>query len=114
MSLFGANIPKGITKEELRYVRGELINAPFGHNAEVLNTHQADELIRRLELCLDPDTAEERRNNWGQVDQSEVNQIEGQVAHDNSLHLSTTQQAHVKVVLQKYVDIDKHGGMFSL
>lgn len=114
MSLFGDNRPKGITREELTYVRGELENATFGHEAEKLNSRQVEELIRRLELCLDPDTVAEKKYNWGQADQDEVNQIEGQAAHDSSLNLSSTQLAHVKQVLQKYVDIDKHGGMFSL
>ncbi len=114
MSLFGASRPKGITKEELVYVRGELKNSAFGHGAEALNDRQVEELVRRLELCLDPDTVDERKYGWGQVSQEEAGQIENQIAHDDSLHLSETQKKHVAQVLQKYIDIDKHGGVFSL
>jgi hypothetical protein len=114
MSLFGANRPKGITKAELNYVRGELKNAPFGHSAEILNSRQVDEITRRLELCLDSDSATEHMNKWQQVNQAEVTQIEAQLAHDTAIHLSEAQKTHVKQVLQKYVDIDKYGGMFSL
>ncbi len=114
MALFGGSRPKGITKEELRFVHGELKSSSFGHGAVALNDRQIDEITRRLELCLDPDTPDERKYNWGQVDQGEVNQIEAQLEHDSSVHLSDAQKAHVKQVLQKYVDIDKHGGMFSL
>ncbi len=114
MSLFGASKPKGITKEELVYVRGELKSAQFGHSADALNDRQVEELIRRLELCLDPDTVDERKHDWGQVSASEAKQIETQLADDNSLHLSETQKKRVAGVLQKYINIDKHGGMFSL
>lgn len=114
MSLFGASRPKGITKEELRFVKAELGSAPFGHGSEALSRRQVDDIAERLELCLDPDTQAERTHNWGQVDQNEVTKIEEQAAHDKDLHLTTTQQDHVKRVLQKYIDIDKHGGLFSL
>ena len=114
MSLFGSPKPKGITKEELRFVRGELHNAPFGHSAEALNDRQVEEIMHRLELCLDADSARDRAQHWGQVDASEVSTIEGQAAHDSALHLSPAQQGHLKQVLEKYIDINKHGGAFSL
>ena len=113
MSVFGSNIPKGITKAEMIYVRGELKSAPFGSAAK-LNDHQVDEIMERLTLCLDPDSVAERQQHMGQVDQTEADEIETQAAQDRSLNLSSAQQAHLKAVLQKYVDINKHGGLFGI
>jgi hypothetical protein len=114
MSLFGSAKPKGITKEELHFVQGELKASSFGHGAEALNERQVTEIMHRLELCLDADSAKERANNWGQVGADEVATIEHQVADDHALHLSPVQQERLKTVLQKYIDINKHGGAFSL
>ncbi len=114
MSLFGPARPRGITKEELRFVEGELKNASFSEGSKKLNDRQAEEIIHRLELCLDADNAIEHRNNWSQAGQDEVNAITAQAASDRNLHLTPAQQGHVKQVLQKYIDINKHGGMFSL
>jgi hypothetical protein len=114
MSLFGPNKPKGITPEEFIYVKGELMNAPMGHSEEKLLPRQIEELMNRLQLLLAPNTPEEMRYHWNEVDQADVNQLEGQLDHDTTLHLTESQKAHVKQVLQKYVDIDKHGGLFSL
>jgi hypothetical protein len=114
MSLFGTARPKGITKEELRFVEGELKNTPFGEGAKELTDRQAEEIIHRLELCLDADSALDHRNNWSQAGQDEVNAITAQAASDRNLHLTPTQQEHVKKILQKYIDINKHGGMFSI
>jgi hypothetical protein len=114
MSLFGADRPKGITQEEFRYIKGELMNAPMGHSDAKLLDRQIEEIMNRLTLLLDPRTTLEQKNNWKQVDQNEVSELEGEFDHDTALHLTAPQTAHVKEVLQKYVDIDKHGGMFSL
>ena len=114
MSVFGPNKPKGITPEEFKYIHSELMNAPFGHGDEKLLPRQIDELMNRLQLLLDPNTPEEMKYHWNEVDQADVNQLEAQIDKDTALHLTDKQKEHVKTVLQKYVDIDKHGGIFSL
>ena len=114
MSLFGPSKPKGITPEEFKYVRGELGNAPMGHGAEKLLPRQIEEIMNRFQLLLDPNTADEIKHHWNELDQADVNQLEAQLDHDTALHLTPPQIAHAKQVLQKYVDIDKHGGLFSL
>jgi hypothetical protein len=114
MSLFGPSKPKGITKAELHFVEGELKAASFGHGAEALTERQVDEIMHRLELCMDADSGADRAHHWEQVNQDEVTTIENQVSHDSALHLSPVQQTRLKTVLQKYIDIDKHGSAFSL
>lgn len=112
MSLFGPSRPKGITEEEFRYIKGELAHAPLGHSGEALHDHQIEEILARLKLLLNPDTAIEIKNNWRQVDQNEVAELESQFSSDKSLHITPEQKAHIAQVLQKYIDIDKHPSLF--
>ena len=107
MSLFGATRPKGITKDELHFVRGELRSAPMGHGAEKLTESQVDHLMELLEMASDADSAIELQNHWEQVNSAEAMQVEQKIANDRGIHYSDTQRAHVHRVLQKYLDINK-------
>lgn len=112
MSLFGPSRPKGITEEELYFVRGELRQAAFGHGAEILTEHQVSEIVDRLKLCMDPDTSREMEHKWKQADQGEVVAIEEQLSKDTSLRLTPIQRDHVHRVLAKYLDINKVRSIF--
>ena len=112
MSLFGPDRPKGITEQELYFVRGELRSAAMGHGAEILTEHQVEEIVDRLKLCLDPDSGPAITHNWKQVDAKEVAALEGQLATDRTLHISAAQRDHVHRVLAKYLDINKVKSFF--
>ena len=112
MSLFGPNRPKGITEEELYFIRGELRSAPFGRGGETLTEHQVNEVVDRLKLCLDPDSSAGVARHWKQVDANEVAAIEGQLAKDRTLHVTPSQREHVHKVLAKYLDINKVRSIF--
>lgn len=112
MSLFGPDRPKGITEEELYFVRGELRQAAFGHGAEMLTEHQVEEIVDRLKLCMDPDTGAAIVHHWQQANEGEVAAIENQLAKDSSLHITPLQREHVHQVLAKYLDINKVRSVF--
>ena len=112
MSLFGPDRPKGITEEELYFVRGELRNAPMGHSAEILTEYQVEELIDRLKLCLDEDGGTAIAHKWKQVDTNEVTEVENQLDTDKKFRLSSAQRDHVHKVLSKYLDINKVRSFF--
>lgn len=114
MSLFGPSRPGGITKEELVFIRGELINAPFGHGSEKLNQQQVDEIIEDLTMSVDSDSAQDMKYGWAQVSAGEVTSIESAAANGKGLKYSPSQIAHIKAVLDKYLKIDKHKSSFSL
>lgn len=108
MSLFGPSRPKGITKEELIFIRGELGNASFGHGAEKLSKVQIDEIMEDLNLAMDPDTAVEIAHKWEQVSAEEAKQIEDNAANSRGIKYSKAQLDHIKQVFDKYLAIDKH------
>ena len=108
MSLFGAPKPGGITKEELTFVRGELLSAPFGHSAEKLTETQVSEIIEDLTMAMDPDTAQDLKYGWAQVDAAEAAEIEAAAANSKGLKYSPAQVAHIHTVLAKYLAINKH------
>ena len=55
MPLFGTPPkPKGITKEELSFIRGELMAAPFGHAEQKLNQRQVGHLARGAQQTAEP------------------------------------------------------------
>ena len=112
MSLFGPNRPKGITKEELIFVRGELANAPFGHAAEKLTSTQLDEIMSELSMGMDADSAADLHNHWSQVGEQEAKQIEVNAAANRGIKFSPAQLAHIKAVFDKYLLIDKHKSIF--
>lgn len=109
MSLFGPQRPKGITKDELYYIRGEL---GASHGASKLTDRQIDEVIERLELALDSDSALEHRNKWKQAGADEVAAIESQTKDRDGTPFSPAQQERVHAVLQKYLDINKVRSLF--
>ncbi len=108
MSLFGPPKPGGITKEELMFVRGELMNASFGHGAEKLTERQVDEIIEDLTMAMDPDTAQDIKYGWAQVSAAEAAEIEAEAANNKGLKYTAPQVAHIHQVLAKYLAIDKH------
>ncbi len=109
MSLFGPSRSKGITKEELYFVRGELI---AGHNAEKLSTRQVDYVMELLEMAMDADSAVEIRNHWEQVSPEEAKSVETKIADKDALNFSTAQITRVHIVLSKYLDINKVKSLF--
>lgn len=114
MSLFGPSRPAGITKEELTFIRGELLSAPFGHGDEKLNERQADEIIEDLTMSMDPDTAQDMKYDWAQVNTAEAAEIEREAANGRGTKFTAAQIAHIHTVLQKYLQIDKHKSSFSI
>ncbi len=114
MSLFGPARPAGITKDELLYIRGELKNAPFGHGEEKLSDRQVDEIIEDLTLSMDPDTAQDIKYGWAQVNATEAREIEDDAANGKGLSYSPAQISHIHSVLEKYLKIDKHKSSFSI
>ena len=108
MSLFGPSRPKGITKEELTFIRGELASASFGHGAEKLTSTQVNEIMEDLGLAMDPDTAIEISHKWEQVSTQEAEQIEANAANNKGVRYSKAQLDHIKRVFDKYLSIDKH------
>lgn len=108
MSLFGPSRPKGITKEELAFIRGELGSAPFGHGAEKLTSTQVEEIMKDLSFAMDPDTAQDMTHKWEQVNAQEAEAIEASVASGKGIKYSKAQLDHIKRVFDKYLSIDKH------
>lgn len=112
MSLFGPVRGKGITKEELLFVRGELMSSSFGHGAEKLTNTQVDELMEQLSMAMDPDTAIDMSHGWSQVNAQEATEIEANAANSRGVKYSPAQLAHIKQVFDKYLSIDKHKSIF--
>ena len=99
MSLFGPIRPNGITKEELRFIRGELLQAPFGNNTNKLTTLQVDEIMEDLDDAMDPDTPNDMKYGWAQASAEEVADIEHDAANNKrfkytSAPLITPQKRH--------------------
>jgi hypothetical protein len=114
MSLFGPSRPAGITKEELPFLRGELLSAPLGHGAEKLTEQQADEIIEELMMNMDADSAQDIKYGWAQVNAEEAAAIEQGAANGKGVKYTPTQVAHIHAVLDKYMKIDKHKSSFSI
>ena len=108
MSLFGPSRPKGITKDELSFIRGELGSAPMGHSAEKLTSTQLEDIMGDLSLSVDADTAQDISHHWEQVSASEAEQIEKSASENKKIKYSSVQLEHIKRVLDKYIAIDKH------
>ncbi len=114
MSLFGPSRPGGITKEELTFIRGELLSAPFGHAAEKLTERQVDEIIEDLTMGMDSDTAQDMKYGWAQVNAAEAAEIEKDAANGKGMKYTSAQITHIHTVLEKYIKIDKHKSSFSI
>ena len=114
MSLFGPSRPGGITKEELIFIRGELLNAPFGHGDEKLTELQVDEIIEDLTMSMDADTAQDMKYGWAQVNEAEAAEIEKSAGNSKGIKYTSAQTAHIHSVLQKYLQVDKHKSSFSI
>jgi hypothetical protein len=104
MSLFGPNRPKGITKEELYFIRGEL---RAGSGSEKLTERQTEYILELLGMALDSDSTEDIKYHWEQVSQDEEKRIEIEIADNKTMTFSASQRARVHKVLQKYIDINR-------
>lgn len=106
MTLFGPGIPKGITEKELLYIRGDLKAGP-------LDTHftdkELDDVMDLLAMAMDSDSYADRVNHVKQADASEAATIEARMKNE----LTPAKQVHLKQVLDKYISINKVGGLFN-
>ena len=114
MSLFGPVRPNGITKEELRFIQGELSQSTFGNSAERLTSAQVEEIMDDLNDAMDPDTANDMRYGWAQVSPQEAADIERDAANSKHLKYSSVQLKHIHDVLGKYLTINKVKSAYSL
>lgn len=105
MSLFGQSRPKGITAEELVFIKGELRNGDHK-----LTETQTEQLLARLGGYMDSDNMQHPE--WQQMSESEVAQFDQQLNGDALLHLTPEQKAKAESLLKKYIDIDKHHSIF--
>jgi len=105
MGIFASDIPKGITKNELVLVRGELMKDRFGEIGQKLTEDQVDAVMDMLEVAAgNADSFAEREHNLAQVDEGEVRTIENRIKGKHGISFTPAQQAHVHAVLKKYVD----------
>jgi len=102
MSLFGAPIPKGITKAELPFIKSELRSAGFTET-------QLGDIMEDLELALDADMSSRHAH---QVNPEEAEQIEAQAANGKGVKYSKTQIEKLHSVLEKYIGINKTKSLF--
>lgn len=114
MSLFGPIRPNGITKEELRFIRGELSQAPFGNAAERLTTLEVDEIMEDLDDAMDPDTPNDMKYGWAQASAAEVADIESDAANNKRFKYSATKLKHIHAVLGKYLTLNKVKSSYSI
>ena len=105
MSLFGSSKPKGVTQEELIFIKGELRNGDHK-----LTEIQADQLLARLSRSMDTDSMQ--LPEWKQMNEGEVTQFDHDLDADKLLHLTPEQKAKTESLLKKYIDIDKHRSIF--
>ena len=114
MSLFGPVRPNGITKEEMRFIRGELARGSFNFAPEKLSDAQVDEIMEDLEDAMDPDTPNDMRYGWAQASPEEVADIERDAGNNKRFKYTSAQLAHIHNVLGKYLKINKVKSSFSL
>jgi hypothetical protein len=100
MSLFGPNIPKGITKQELPYLKGRL---QAGKGTEKLHPKTLDHIMDMVAMGVDSDSYAERYHNIEQVSDEEARRIEEGLADE----LTPSQEAFVHRVFQEFVDKNK-------
>lgn len=105
MSLFGQSRPKGITQEELIFIKGELRNGDHK-----LTETQTDEILSRISGYMDSDNMQHPE--WKQMNEGEVAQFDQQLNTDQLLHLTSEQKTKAEAILKKYIDIDKHRSIF--
>ena len=110
MGLFGPSRPKGITKDELYFVRGELM-AKSGVGIH-LTKLQAEDIVEKLSVAMDPDSYAGRQHHWEQADAEEVEKVEELAENNRGMHFSDGQQERIHAVLQKYLDINKVRSFF--
>lgn len=105
MSLFGPSRPAGITKEEEVFVRGELMNAPFGHSGEKLTPMEVEDIMGDIRAASGAHTVLEMKYGWNQVDAPQAQIIEQSAV--KSKKYSPAQLAHIHQVFTKYLTINK-------
>ena len=113
MALFTPPPPKGIYEPELHFIQGELGTSSFGDSAHHLDSRQIQEVMDNLRLALHPNTSADMEYKHSYVSAQSVDTIIAQLPHCG-IPFSPQQIDHVHAVLSKYVNIEKHPGMFSL
>ena len=100
MGIFGDIRPKGITEKELRYVEGELLNG-----SDHLNKLQVQLIIGELAGYMDADNI--KHPEWKQMNVDEVHDLETRLSNQPELHLTPKQVARAKMVLEKYLNVNR-------
>ncbi len=90
------------------------MSSSFGNSEERLTERQVDEIIEDLSMNMDSDTALDMKYGWAQVNSAEAEEIEKDAANGKGLKYTSAQVAHIKRVLDKYLEIDKHKSSFSI
>lgn len=88
------------------------MSAPFGRANEKLNQRQIDEIMEDLEMNMDPDTPMDIKYGWNQVSAAEVAEIEAAAENGKGMKYTQAQVEHIKQVLHKYLDINRHKSLF--
>lgn len=110
MSLFGPVRPKGITKDEMYYIRGELAQ---GSGADRLTSVEVSEIMEDLEDAMDPDTPNDMRYGWAQASPEEVADIEKDAANNKRFKYSAAKLKRIHDVLGKYLTINRSKSTFG-
>jgi hypothetical protein len=106
MGLFGDKPrPKGITEEELLFIRSELRNGDHK-----LTESLSEQVLARLSGYMDSDSP--IHPEWKQMGAGEVDHFDSELEKDSILHLTQDQKDKVEKILEKYVDISKHKSLF--
>mgnify|MGYP003394378239 CR=1 FL=1 len=105
MSLFGPSIPKGITKSELKSLRGRLMS---GHGGESLSSRTVEHVMELVDMAMDSDNYAERSHHVEQASADEVDRIEKNLANN----LSPSQKAYVHKVFAEYIAQNKSSSIF--
>lgn len=105
MSLFGQSKPKGITQEELIFIKGELRSGDHK-----LTETQTNQLLARVAGYMDSDNMQHPE--WQQMTESEAVQFDQRLDADQTLHLTPEQKEKAEALFKKYIDIDKHRSIF--
>ena len=113
MAIFTPPPPKGIYEPEFHFILGELGSSSFGDTTTHLTSRHVAEVMDNLKLALHPNTAQDMQYKHSYVSQQSVDAIVSQLPHCG-VPFSQGQIEHVHTVLNKYVNIEKHPGLFSI
>ena len=105
MSLFGPSMPKGISKNEIPLLRGQLLS---GHGGESISRVTVERIMELVDMAMDSDTHAERVNHRESVSAEEATRIEEHLANN----LSGTQKAFVHKVFAEFIAQNKTRSIF--